>query len=101
MDIHPLTSEPATWDITTDLDPAAATAQVYIGGAWRDLAWTGAATQDATAGTWTREALLVVRGADATAGTLVTAADSRPLTKVVLGGYTFERRSTQQFALRT
>lgn len=97
MDIYPDTLEDAKWTITSDVDLATATAQVYVGGSWQTLTWTGATTG---AGPYSRIGKLRVQGASATGGVAVTAADSRPLTRVTVGGETIVRSSSGRFYVR-
>jgi hypothetical protein len=97
MDIYPSTLEDAKWTVTSDVDLATATAEVYVGGSWHALTWTGAATGT---GPYSRIGKLRVEGADATGGVEVTAADARPLTRVTVGGETIVRSSSGRFYVR-
>lgn len=97
MDIWPDTLEQAKWTFTADVDLASATAEVYLGAAWRSLTWTGAATGT---GPYTRVAQVLVAGANPSSGIKVTEADSQPLLRVTVGGEVLERRSSRRFYLR-
>lgn len=99
MEIWPTTSATASWPLEADVDLADATAQVFLDGAWHDMTWSGAATHDVDAGTWTRTARLLVRGAEADDGQLVTDADDKPQVRAVVDGETLVTRSTLSFAV--
>ena len=99
MDLYPDTLVLANWDVTTDVDLASATAEVYLASAWHALTWTGAATHTGT--TWTRTGQILVSGTTPATGVKPTTADYDPLVRVTVGGEVIVVKSTTRFSIRS